>query len=115
MTQRRNHFDAVSNYFDDIERGIGKRGSSFTDIDGMSHDRDGDRFLFREFKTNGEQMDIHQYEALKALARLPKCTVWFLRKLGDGKIRFGAIGSNEPGEIISEEEYKQRLRKWWTS
>ena len=113
MTQRRNNRDAISNYFDKIEKGIGKRGSSFTDVDGMSHDRDGHKFLFREFKENGELLDAHQREALCALARLPNCTVWFLRKRGGGFIEFGVFGSGKLAEIITEEEYRSRLRVWW--
>lgn len=113
MTQLRKHRDAISNYFDELESGIGKRGSSFTDIDGVSHDGDTDCFLIREFKLKDELLDKAQRRTLQALARLPNCTVWFCRKLPHGRIAFGQFGSGRRAEVISEDEYRHRVSCWW--
>ena len=96
MTQLRKHRDAISNYFDQIERGIGKRGSTFTDVDAVSHDGDTRRFLFREFKQDGERLDPAQRWVLRELAHLPGCTVWFVRKRDDGRIGWAVFGSGRP-------------------
>jgi hypothetical protein len=111
MTQRRNDRDAISNYFDEIERGIGKRGSSFTDVDAVTHDRDTDRFLFREFKHAGERLTDGQLIMLRALATLPNCTVWIVRKLDDGCIGVGL--PDRPQEQVTVADYRERLRCWW--
>jgi len=113
VTLLRKHRDAISNYFHEVELGIGKRNSSFTDIDGVSHDRDTERFLFREFKQENEPLDKAQREALQALARLENFTVWLLRKLADRQIGFGQFGSGKIEEAISEDEYRRRLKCWW--
>lgn len=56
MTQSRSKPDSISNWLDDILDGIGKRGSSFTDVDWISHNLyvshdggapDDHRFLFK--------------------------------------------------------------------
>lgn len=115
MTQLRKFRDSISNYFDEIERGIGKRGSTFTDVDAVSHDIDTHRFLFREFKQQGERLDKAQRWVLTDLADLPCCTVWFLRRIDGRQIGFGQFRSGRREEIISESEYRERLRRWWAN
>lgn len=115
MTQLRKFRDSISNYFDEIERGIGKRGSTFTDVDAITHDMDTHRFLFREFKQPHERLDKAQRWVLRDLANLPRCTVWFLRRMDGGLIGFGQFGSGRPEEVITEDEYRDRLRRWWNA
>lgn len=113
MTQLRKFRDSVSNYFDELERGIGKRGSTFTDVDAITHDKDTGCFLFREFKREGEPLADAQRWVLRELAGLPRCTVWFVRQRDDGQIGFAVFGSGEPEHVISEDEYRQKLNDWW--
>ena len=113
MTQLRKHRDAISNYFDQLERGIGKRGSTFTDVDAVSHDGDTRRFLFREFKQDGERLDPAQRWVLRELAHLPGCTVWFVRKRDDGRIGWAVFGSGRREAAITEADYRRRLQGWW--
>ena len=115
MTYRRNDPDRISNYFDRLERGIGKRGSSFIDIDACTHDADTGRFLFREFKREGEPLDKAQRWTLAELARLPRCTVWFVRILPEHRIGWAQFGSGLREEVITESEYQQRFRSWWNN
>jgi len=115
MTQLRKFRDSISNYFDDLERGIGKRGSTFTDVDAISHDKDTRRFLFREFKHDAEPLDRAQEWTLRELAGLERCTVWLVRKLDDGRIgwqlfRVGVLGR----EIaLTTDQYRQKVHDWW--
>lgn len=111
MTQLRKYRDAISNYFDELEKGIGKRGSSFMDIDAVSHNADTGCFLFREFKEEGEALDKGQSWTLRELSKLPRCTVWLVRRLNCGRLGFAVSGKRE--EVISEDEYRNRLRRWW--
>lgn len=113
MTIYRKDPFAISNFFHEIEDGIGKRGSSFTDIDGVSHDIDTKRFLFREFKQPGERLHPAQRLVLRDLAHLPRCTVWFLRRLENGGIGFGHFRSGRREEHIQVDEYRRRLKCWW--
>jgi hypothetical protein len=115
MTQLRKFRDAISNYFDDLERGIGPRGSTFTDVDAVSHDAPTKRFLFREFKHDGEDLSKAQVWTLRELATLPGCTVWFVRRRDDGWIGFAVFGSGQAEEAITVEEYRRRLAAWWTN
>jgi hypothetical protein len=112
MTQRRNDPDAISNYFDRLLQGIGHRGSSFTDIDGATHDEATDRFLFQEFKRPGEQLNIGQRKFLKALARREYLTVWCVRAREDGHIDWCDVATRR-AETITEAEYQARFRRWW--
>lgn len=113
MTQLRKFRDSISNYFDDLTRGLGKRESSFMDLDAVSHDKDTGRFLFQEFKQPGELLHPAGRMVLRDLAKKPGCTVWFLRRLGSGQIGFGAFGSGRRQEVITELEYQRRFRCWW--
>lgn len=113
MTQLRSDKHAISNYFDRLTEGIGKRGSSFMDLDAVSHDKDTRRFLFQEFKQPGEPLHPAQRMTLTDLAHLPRCTVWFVRRIGDGRIGWAQFRSGRREEIITESEYQERFRCWW--
>ena len=113
MTQLRCDKGAISNYFDRLVDGIGKRGSSFTDLDAVSHDMDDDRILIQEFKQDGERLHPSQRMTLVALARRDGITVWFVRILGAGRIGFAEFGAGQLLEVISESEYTDRFRRWW--
>lgn len=113
MTQYRKDKDAISNYFDRLEEGIGKRGSSFTDLDGVSHDGDTDRFLVREFKHPSEQVPRGQARLLFALSRLKRVTVWAIQKREDGKLNWFHVGHGTGVIIITEEQYRELVRSWW--
>lgn len=115
MTQLRKFRDDISNYFDDLERGVGKRGSTFTDIDAVTHDYETRRFLFREFKREGEPLDKAQRWVLSALAGLVNCEVWFVRRLENGLISWARFGSNVRAVVITPSEYRRLLACWWQS
>jgi hypothetical protein len=114
MTQLRKFPHAISNYFDEIERGIGKRGSTFSDVDAISHDLDTKRFLFREFKQPGELLHEPQRWLFRDLAGLSRCTVWLVRRMEDGQIGWAQFGVGQRcEEVISVTEYQRRLFAWW--
>jgi hypothetical protein len=114
MTQLRFHPGSISNYFDTVLRGIGKRGSSFSDIDAVAHDRDTHRFLVQEFKREGETINQGQHWMLKDLAALPQhFTVWHVEKRVDGQIGFAEFGSSS--RVISVREYQARYAAWWAN
>lgn len=112
MTQLRKCKCGISNHFDTILTGIGHRGSSFTDVDAVTHDARTHRFLFQEFKQEGEPVDPAQYRALKDLVAIPKhFTVWIVIKRHDGQIGWSAFG--HPERVISVVEYQARFAAWW--
>ena len=113
MTQLRKYRDSISNYFDELTQGLGKRDSSFIDIDACTHDKDTKRFLFQEFKQEGEPLHPAQRMVLRDLAGLPRCTVWFVRRIGRGLIGWAEFGSGRVEEIITEQTYKDRFSSWW--
>jgi RimJ/RimL family protein N-acetyltransferase len=113
VTQYRKYPDALSNYFEQIERGCGKRNSTFTNIDAVSHDLDTNRFLFREFKNSCEPLTKGQRWTLEALAHLPGCTVWIVRLAGPGEIGFEHVTRQRPEEVITIPEYRRRVHGWW--
>lgn len=115
MTQLRKYRDSISNWFDEIERGIGKRGSTFTDVDAVSHDKDTKRFLFREFKTKGEKLDKAQRWVLSDLARLDRCTVWFVRKIDESTIGWAQFGSGKREMPLTIDQYRGLLHAWWNN
>lgn len=117
MTQLRKQKDAISNYFDDLVRGLGKRGSTFTDIDAITHDKDTSRFLFQEFKQPDEALHPAQAMVLRELAGLPRCTVWLVRRMRRNRIGWIDYrpGSPQFEEIISEREYQTRYAAWWAN
>lgn len=112
VTQRRNDPDSIRNHFDRIAEGIGHRGSSFSDLDAISHDGRTHRFLVQEFKRPNEMMSAAQRALLTDLAKEPRFTVWFLMKMNEGEIVWSDFLSLSP-EIITAEQYRERLREWW--
>lgn len=117
MTQRRTCQKCgdfiVSNYFDALMAGIGKRGSTFSDVDAITHDKDGDRYLFQEFKRAGEPMSKGQKRLLAGLKRRDFATVWCVRMRDDGQLDWFDVGVSKAIEVISEGEYRRRVAAWW--
>lgn len=115
MTQLRRDPKAISNYFDELLHGIGHRGSSFTDIDAITHDEKTGRFLVQEFKQNTERLSKGQYWMLRGLAKIPThFTVWLVRRLEDGRVDWAdardAAGTRRE---LSVEEYRAKFQEWW--
>lgn len=117
MTQLRKQKDAISNYFDSILAGIGHRGSSFTDIDGATHDGATKRWLFQEFKQDGEKLDKAQRWMLRDISTLPAhFTVWVVVKRDDGRIGWASFPDiTGTYRIITVEEYQARFAAWWAN
>lgn len=117
MTIRHNESDdAHSNYFARLEEGIGHRGSSFTDIDAVSHDGRTARFLFREFKGAREILSDGQKRVLMGLAELPRVTCWLVRRQPDNRllvVEFHRGGIVTLPAEVSEDEYRALYRAWW--
>lgn len=112
MTVLRRDPSDISNYFDALFRDIGHRGSSFTDIDGLTHDGRTNRFLFMEFKEANEQLKNGQRRALSGLALLPNADVWVLRR-SDGLIEKSRPQSESDVEVLSEDKLRDRFWEWW--
>lgn len=115
MTVLRKDPGAISNYFNQLLDGLGKRGSSFMDVDAVSHDKDTGRFLFQEFKQPGEPLHPAQQMVLRELAGLPRCTVWFVRRLDRGCVGWVQYGDVRAEELLSEQEYQARFQRWWNN
>jgi hypothetical protein len=115
MTQLRKKKDAISNYFDDLLKGIGHRGSSFMDVDAFTHDALTKRWLVQEFKNNEEPLDKAQLWMLRDLATLPKhFTVWLVRRRDDGFLDWADCRDvRATRTVISVAEYQQKFRDWW--
>lgn len=121
MTQKRkthcpkcNHdLEPISNYFDRLLDGVGHRGSSFTDVDALTHDDPTDRYLFQEFKGPGEELNKGQKKYLKGLSRREYTTVWCVRKRADGYIDWFDVATSIVIEVITEGEYRERFKRWW--
>jgi hypothetical protein len=114
MTQLRRCKCGISNYFDTVLAGIGHRGSSFSDIDAVSHDGKTGRFLLQEFKREGEPLDPAQHWMLQELAALPRhFTVWHVVKRDDGQIGFAVF--SHALEVIPVQEYQRRFQCWWNN
>jgi hypothetical protein len=112
MTQLRRAPEDISNYFDSLFAGVGHRGSSFTDIDGLVHDGKTSRFLFMEFKEPAELTSNGQRTALVSLSRLPSVDVWLLRRLDDGWIQKIVLPTGDE-ETLSEAKIRLRFEEWW--
>lgn len=116
MTQLRHCKCDNSNYFDRVYEGIGHRGSSFSDIDAVTHDLKTQRFLFQEFKREGESQDKAQHWMLKdlcaTLRKLPQhFTIWIVVRRNDGWFEFAEYG-NTP-QVITRDELRERFAAWW--
>lgn len=116
--------DAISNWFNAQLKGIGHRGSSFTDIDflvvaALTHDGYSRRFLFQEFKRPHEETDPAQWWALADLARQPNTTVWLVRQCDGLHAVEHTVFHDTPrsglltAETIALEEYRRRYFLWW--
>jgi hypothetical protein len=130
---------ALSNWFDDVLRGIGRRGSSFTDIDrltvrGCTHDGHTRRYLYQEFKRPHEACADAQWWVLYDLAREPNATAWLVRQgedlatvewtrfhevpEGRGPLTMAAVRQLRPrlaAETLTLEMYRQRYDAWWAA
>ena len=113
MTQLRRETGALSNYYDKVLTGLGHRGSSFTDIDAITHDGTTDRFLVQEFKQPGERLSTGQRILLEALARQPAFTVWYVQRWSDGQIAWIDMRAADSIDVLTEAEYQQRFSDWW--
>lgn len=122
MTVLRKNADAISNYFDRITRGIGHRGSSFTDLDSLhiagvhlTHDKETGRCLVQEFKHEGEELSAGQRLALEWLAYQRNFTVWVVVKRKDGRIGFTDLRSMrlDGQRVLSEAQYRDQFAGWW--
>lgn len=103
-----------ANYFHRLLDGLGKRGSSFSDIDGVSHDLETKRFLVQEWKREGEILPTGQHWMLRGLTEIPKhFTVWQVLRRADGLLEFALYG--EPYKLITPLEYQDRFKSWWAS
>ncbi len=117
MTVLRRNTTAISNYFDRITRGVGHRGSSFTDVDSLviTHDKDRGVALVQEFKHETEELSVGQRLALEWLATRPGFAVWLLVKRKDGRIGFTDMRSfrMDGQRILTEAQYRARFAEWW--
>lgn len=114
MTQLRRDTGALSNYFDRVLHGVGHRGSSFTDLDAITHDGRTGRFLVQEFKQPSEKLSPGQRRLLEGLAALwPRFTVWYVQRWSDGQIAWADMRAQESIDVLSEAEYRRRFEDWW--
>lgn len=115
MTQLRSQRGAISNFFDRVLSGIGHRGSSFMDIDAVTHDGSTGRFLVQEFKQAGEAMTRGQYWMLRDLGtKLPShFTVWMVRRLNDEQIEWADASDEHSRCVLTVPEYRQKFSDWW--
>ena len=106
----------ISNYFNNLLDGIGHRGSSFTDIDAVSHDGKTGRWLFQEFKGEHETLSYGQEWCVSAFTQHDRFTAWVVRKRDDGYIGWVEYraGATLNEERITVAEYKRRFSLWWT-
>jgi hypothetical protein len=120
VTQLRKAGDAVSNYFDDLFAGIGHRGSSFCNLDGidysvqMTQDEATERVLIFELKSESDTTSAGQWRALKGLARISaQIDVWILRRRADGAIDFFDFRNSRTYQAITAAECRTRYEAWW--
>lgn len=105
----------ISNELDEIERGIGLRGSSFMDFDAVSHDATTHRFLVRELKRPNEPLDKAARITLMDLALEPRWTVWYVQLWSDGTIAWADMRWPDSIDLISVEQYRALLASWWSN
>lgn len=115
MTQHRRKPGALSNFFDRVLSGIGKRGSSFSDLDAVSHDKDTKRFLVQEFKQRDEPaLSDGQYWMLRGLAEIPShFTVWLVRRVDDDHVIWANATSRDERRRLTIAEYRALFHAWW--
>lgn len=105
--------NAISNYFNDLVKDLGHRGSTFMDIDAVTHDREGDRFLIQEFKQPGEPVNKAQRETLNALTTLPRVQVWIIQRTQNRFVVEMTVCPHGRPEEVSVNIYRQRYARWW--
>jgi hypothetical protein len=112
VTRLRNEPEAISNFFDALLDGIGRAGSSFTNLDACTHDERTDRFLFQEFKRDHEPLSRGVRRLLVGLARREYLTVWCVRVHTCERLEFFDVGTRHH-DFITAAEYQARFRRWW--
>lgn len=105
----------ISNELDDLERGIGHRGSSFMDFDAVSHDGRTHRFIVRELKRPNEALDPAQRILLLDLALEPRWTVWYLQLWSTGEIAWADMRLPDSINVLTRAEYRARYGEWWSN
>lgn len=117
MTQLRHCKCALANALDKILRGVGLRGSSFSDLDAIAHDESTHRFLVIEYKRPTEKLSEGQRILLMDLALESRFTVWFVVFMNDGS--FGWIDMawyrQDAIQVITAEELAERTAAWWVN
>ena len=111
MTQLLREPDNISNHFDDLFNGIGHRGSSFTNVDGLIHDGKSKRFLMLEFKHWGESVSSGQHWAMKDFAKIPNCSSWIIH-WGAEMYKVETL----PDSLfwhLNKAGLRQKLKDWW--
>lgn len=103
----------VSNVLDEIERGIGLRGSSFMDLDAVSHDAATHRFLVRELKRPNEGLDPAARITLCDIAMELRWTVWYLNLWTSDEIMWADMRYMDAIQVLTPDEYRERLKAWW--
>ena len=113
MTILRRDPGHVSNYFNRLYDGCGHRGSSYSDLDAVSHDIRTGRFLIQEFKRNGEACSRGQRRLLEALAQIPNFTVWYVGLIYDDScIAWSDLRTGEE-DFLTPVELRQKFLDWW--
>lgn len=116
MTQLRCGKDSISNLLDQLEAGIGHRGSSFSDIDAISHDGRTHRFLVRELKRSDEELSEGQRRLLCDLALEQRFTVWYLKFVRTDVLAWADMLQFErSSQLITREHYREMLAAWWSN
>ena len=113
MTQLRCDPGSIRNEVDRILEGIGHRGSSFSDLDAISHDVRTHRFLVQEFKRPGEALSAGQRLLLTDLSLEARFTVWYVMVMRDGQIAWADMRWPDSIDVISQDDYRARFAAWW--
>ena len=106
----------VSNFFNRLFEGIGHRGSSFADVDGLVDDSRSDRQLMFEFKRSDEILTDGQKIALVNFSRRKGRESWLLRLRKD---REGLhVTAWIYGRVVFEEDMdwigvQELFASWW--
>ena len=107
-----------SNRFNRVLDGVGHRGSSFQDLDCVIHNMKGNRFLFIEWKHQGElkdgRLNLGQQRTMEGLAKLPKCAAMLVVMRDDGlfDLSFAPMWENVRREV-TEEQLRGGINDWW--